>query len=168
MLPRKNVLRNPWDQRLVLHLFKRCRGTISYMYLSNEGPTEIFDISCCEAAFSRDSTASSILWRSTVYRETRRTNGFYRVQEARRKPGIQAGREERGISLNRAIIDLRWYLVNTGGDVRSWPHTLGSHTATSPILLSSFLPPSPPAERLFPSFFATDISFAGTEPLLDL
>lgn len=93
------------------------------MYVSNEDSTEIFDISCCKAAFSQDSSASSIPWKYDVPRNAGgegRGNG--RVSLAyRKREGSRAYKweGERGISLNRAIIDLRWYLVNTGGDVRS-------------------------------------------------
>jgi len=49
----------------------------------------------------REIPASSIPWRNTMYRETRRTDGFARVQETTRKPGIQAGREERNFVESR-------------------------------------------------------------------
>lgn len=95
---------------------KRCRGA-SRIYLLNERSPEIFDISCRKAAFSRDSFASSIP--NTMYRETRGTDAGSLAY--RKRGGSRAYKQEgeRGISLNRTIIDLRWYLVNTGGDVRS-------------------------------------------------
>lgn len=82
--------------------------------------------------------------------------GSTRVQEAtgtgRKERG--AYRKGKGISLNRvvrAIIDLRWYVVNTNGDVRPVPPPLFSHPlsprSTSLLFLSSFftlLSPSPP------------------------
>lgn len=79
--------------------------------------------------------------RSRRIRCTAKRGGQTSSLAYRKRGGSRAYKQEgeRGISLNRAIIDLRWYLVNTGGDVRSWPHTLGPHTATNPILLS---PPS--------------------------
>lgn len=110
------------------------------MHLRNESPTFLV-----ARQLSREIPASSIPWRNTLYRETRWTDGFSLAYRKREGSRVYKQEGERGISLNRAIIDLRWYLVNTGGDVRSWPHTPGPHTATSPILLSSSLLPPPPS-----------------------
>lgn len=71
------------------------------MYLRNEDSTEISDISCCEAAFSRDSGVIDPVEEYDVSRNAANGRVFSRVQETRRKPGIQAGRGERNFVESR-------------------------------------------------------------------
>lgn len=88
-----------------------------------------------------------------------------RVQEAEEWSEGRVGeggiyRKGKGISLNRAvraIIDLRWYVVNTGGDVRPFfPSPFLSLIPPPP----SPLPSSPPSPSVFPPKFLLRSSFA--------
>lgn len=99
----------------------------------------------------------------------KRRNG--RKEEGRRRGGGWEGAytKGKGISLNRAvraIIDLRWYVVNTIGDVRPWllhpPAPLSHRSPPLPLSRArTYLPLSFPAKFLLYSSFvrATDVPF---------